>query len=412
MKKLISLVLTIAFAVTLSISAFAETDDRSFLDDFSDWWSGLDSSPIDTYDLDKAVFDDHYTKTVTADEGYLLNIDSVTLEGCYWRSAIDSYNLSTLTFPGQSGSISAAYTASDGSEGALSASLSSPLYWASVDNKDTITFEGSSALLVRNSVFKSLPFSSMNNSESYPGWRGLSWYSECFSNFPSGFADWLDVHCSYLSSYGTYLGYNNRNTSNLVLYLGSAKITQSTYKSSCANRSLQLVLPAKVASSSTISATGTLPKGVKSVTFSADCPIEVKYTQVKDTSATPTPAPTATPTPTPEPTATPTPKPTATPVPTSEPTVTPEPTASPSPTPTPPDVTFGDSLNNHFGNGVGNVTDSADSALGDLSNVDFGGFGGFLGQMLASVPAEIWLAFLLMILCMIVRVALRIMSGG
>ena len=42
MKRLISLALTIIFAATLSISAFAETDD------FSDWWSGLDSSPIDT----------------------------------------------------------------------------------------------------------------------------------------------------------------------------------------------------------------------------------------------------------------------------------------------------------------------------------------------------------------------------
>lgn len=75
------------------------------------------------------------------------------------------------------------------------------------------------------------------------------------------------------------------------------------------------------------------------------------------------------------------------------------------------DVSLGNGLRDNLNSGVGNVSDSADSALDNLANTDFGSFGSFIGQALASIPTEIWAAFVLMILCMIVRVALSIMAG-
>lgn len=75
------------------------------------------------------------------------------------------------------------------------------------------------------------------------------------------------------------------------------------------------------------------------------------------------------------------------------------------------DVSLGNGLRDNLKSGVGSVSDSADSALDDLANTDFGGFGNFIGRALSSIPSEIWAAFVLMILCMIVRVALSIMAG-
>lgn len=75
------------------------------------------------------------------------------------------------------------------------------------------------------------------------------------------------------------------------------------------------------------------------------------------------------------------------------------------------DVSLGNGLKDNLNSGVGNVSGSADSALDNLANTDFGSFGSFIGQALASIPTEIWAAFVLMILCMIVRVALSIMAG-
>ena len=72
------------------------------------------------------------------------------------------------------------------------------------------------------------------------------------------------------------------------------------------------------------------------------------------------------------------------------------------------DVSLGNGLRDNLNSGVGNVSGSADSALDNLANADFGSF---IGRALASIPAEIWAAFVLMILCMIVRVALSIMAG-
>ena len=75
------------------------------------------------------------------------------------------------------------------------------------------------------------------------------------------------------------------------------------------------------------------------------------------------------------------------------------------------DVSLGNGLRDNLKSGVGSVSDSTDSALDDLANTDFGGFGNFIGRALFSIPSEIWAAFVLMILCMIVRVALSIMAG-
>ena len=75
------------------------------------------------------------------------------------------------------------------------------------------------------------------------------------------------------------------------------------------------------------------------------------------------------------------------------------------------DVSLGNGLRDNLNSGVGNVSGSADSALDNLANTDFGSFGSFIGRALASIPTEIWAAFVLMILCMIVRVALSIMAG-
>ena len=75
------------------------------------------------------------------------------------------------------------------------------------------------------------------------------------------------------------------------------------------------------------------------------------------------------------------------------------------------DVSLGNGLRDNLKSGVGSVSDSTDSALDDLANTDFGGFGNFIGRALSSIPSEIWAAFVLMILCMIVRVALSIMAG-
>lgn len=75
------------------------------------------------------------------------------------------------------------------------------------------------------------------------------------------------------------------------------------------------------------------------------------------------------------------------------------------------DVSLGSGLKNHLKEGTSNVKDSKKAALDDLAGMDFGGFGSFMGQALASIPSEIWAAFALMILCMIVRAALALMAG-
>ena len=86
MKKLISFVLALSLAVSLPVAAFADSpdsDDRSLFGSFMDWLSGFNAPA--TFAV-KPTFEKHYSKTITADDGYLLNIDSVTLNGCYWRS--------------------------------------------------------------------------------------------------------------------------------------------------------------------------------------------------------------------------------------------------------------------------------------------------------------------------------------
>lgn len=86
--------------------------------------------------------------------------------------------------------------------------------------------------------------------------------------------------------------------------------------------------------------------------------------------------------------------------------------ASNAPTPSPaPDEELGSGLKEHFSSGVGDVSSTADGALDDLANVDFGDYGSFMGQILVGIPSEIWAAILLMLLCMIVRVAVGILAG-
>ena len=75
------------------------------------------------------------------------------------------------------------------------------------------------------------------------------------------------------------------------------------------------------------------------------------------------------------------------------------------------DVSLGGGLKNHLKDGASNVKDSKKAALDDLENMDYGGYGDFMGQALASIPSEIWAAFALMVLCMIVRAALALMAG-
>lgn len=339
MKKLISFVLALSLAVSLPVAAFADTpdsDDRSLFGSFTDWLSGF-NSPVTIEE--KPTFEKHYSKTITADDGYLLNIDSVTLNGCYWRTDYDDYHLCTLSFPGQNGGVSVVYATPDGG-GSLYAPLSDPLYWVSDDVKDTVVFNDSAARVTRKVAYNLLPFSAMNNSEDFPGWRGLSIFKTLLGDFPANYNAPLSITIPVLSSHQYYLGYNNKE-SDCVLFLGETKILQSTYKSKCAGRSLQLLLPAKSVSNSSVSSTGTLPKGIKTVTFSADCPIEISYTQVAAPKPTPKPTPEPTPEPTPKPTPEPTPAPTPeptpapTPEPTQAPTIKPRPDATPTPAPRP-----------------------------------------------------------------------------
>lgn len=397
MKKLISFVLALSLAVSLPVAAFADTpdsDDRSLFGSFTDWLSGF-NAPVTIEE--KPTFEKHYSKTITADDGYLLNIDSVTLNGCYWRTDYDDYHLCTLSFPGQNGGVSVVYATPDGG-GSLYAPLSDPLYWVSDEVKDTVVFTDSAARVTRKVAYNLLPFSAMNNNEDYPGWCNLSIYKDLLSDVPSNYNASLQSIIPVLSNHFTFLGYSAGIP---VLFLGGTYILQSTYKSKCAGRSLQLLLPKKQPTSSNVSVSGTLPKGVKSVTFSADCPIEVSYTQV----AAPKPTPAPTPKPTPEPTPAPTPAPTP------EPTPEPTPAPTPEPTPEPAGAGIGNSINGNFGSGVGNVSGAIDSSLDGLKGVSFGDFGSFVAGALRAVPIEIWLAFTLSIIFIILRIALRIMSG-
>lgn len=357
MKKLISFVLALSFAVALPVAAFADTpdsDDRSLFGGISDWLSGFNAPSMIA---EKPTFEKHYSKTITADDGYLLNIDSVTLNGCYWCSDYDKYDLCTLSFPGQNGGVSVVFSTPDG-DGSLYAPLADPLYWVSDNIKDTIVFNDSGVILTRKVSYNLLPFSAMNNREDYAGWRGLGIFKTLLGDLPANYNQSLELGIPVLSSFRYYLGYNNQG-SDSVLFLGNTEILQSVFKSQCADRSLQLLLPVKSALNSSVSSTGTLPKGIKTVTFSAECPIDVNYTQV----------------------------------------------------PEPAGAGIGNSINGNFGSGVGNVSGAIDSSLDGLKGVSFGDFGSFVAGALRAVPFEIWLAFTLSIIFIILRIALRIMSG-
>ena len=326
MKKLISFVLALSLAVSLPVAAFADTpdsDDRSLFGSFTDWLSGFNAPATIE---EKPTFEKHYSKTITADDGYLLNIDSVTLNGCYWRSNyIGKY--SDLTFPGiRTGDnqymLILNYDVGGQNGNILVQNMSAPLYWCGDSNKDSVVISGASA--VHNCRVEShvMSVDSMNNDVyEYPGWCNFEWVTNYFRYIAPYNAYLDDGGIDYLSSFDTYVGVSIDTEHSLLIYTPDLGLLQPEVKSKYAGKNVSILLPKKQPTSSNVSVSGSLPRGVKSVTFSADCPIEVSYTQV------------AAPKPTPEPTPKPTPEPT--PKPTPAPTIKPRPDATPTPAPRP-----------------------------------------------------------------------------
>ena len=422
MKKLISSVLALSLAVSLPVAAFADSpdsDDRSLFGNFTDWLSGFNAPATIA---EKPAFEKHYSKTITADDGYLLNIDSVTLNGCYWRSNfIGKY--SDLTFPGLRTAdnqymLILNYETGGQNGNILVQNMSAPLYWCGDSNKDSVVISGASAVHNSRVELHVLSVDSMNNNGTeYPGWLNFEWVTNYFRYIAPYNAYLDDSGIDYLSSFDTVLGLSINTEHSCLMYTPNLGLLQSNVKSKYAGKNVSILLPKKQPTSSNVSVSGSLPQGVKSVTFSADCPIEVSYTQVAAPKPTPEPTPAPTPEPTPAPTPEPTPEPTPaptpepTPAPTPEPTPAPTPAPTPEPTPEPAGAGIGNSIDGNFGSGVGNVSGAIDSSLDGLKGVSFGDFGSFVAGALRAVPFEIWLAFTLSIIFIILRRVLRIMSG-